>query len=121
MESKPSFTIYKIYYHAKPDGDFLVYVGRTRQPLRDRLRGHFKSGSRNAMTKPLDISGVSRIMYAEVPTEADMNLYEVYYIVKEHPILNADDRASDDPTVLLPELSFKQWENSLFQKWGGVV
>jgi hypothetical protein len=69
------------------------------------------------MTKRLDIGKVSRITYATVPTNADMIVYEVYYIVRDHPLLNRDDRAEDDPTITLPELDFSVWDSPLFEKW----
>ena len=66
-------TVYRIYY-----GDQIVYVGRTNQPLQDRIRGHLFA---KPMHRTLNIDLVSKVEYAEFNTEADMNLYEIYYVL----------------------------------------
>jgi hypothetical protein len=109
MSASKTHILYKIYY-----GDTLVYLGRTNQPLQTRLRGHF---FKKPMHRTIDISQVSRIEYAEFPTEADMFLYEVYYINKLKPPLNVDDRALDDLTVSLPEKIFEEFDCHLMDKW----
>ena len=101
-----SHTVYKIYY----DED-VVYVGRTNQPLRTRIHGHLFA---KPMHRIIDINQVSKVEYAELPTEADMNLYEIYYILTLHPALNVDDKTKDYPTVSLPELEFV---NAEFPRW----
>lgn len=101
--------LYKIYY-----GDVLVYLGRTNQPLQNRLRGHF---FKKPMHRVIDINQVTRIECAEFPTEADMYLYEVYYINLFKPRFNVDDRAQDDITVTLPEVEFVPYECPLFDNW----
>lgn len=101
--------LYKIYY-----GDTLVYLGRTNQPLQTRLRGHF---FKKPMHRTIDINQVTRIEYTEFPTEADMFLYEVYYINKLKPPLNVDDRALDNLTVSLPEKTFEEFDCQLMDKW----
>lgn len=101
--------LYKIYYD-----DCLVYIGRTNQKLQDRLRGHF---FKKPMMRTLDLHNVSKIEYAELSTEADMNLYEIYYILKLKPCLNKDDKAKDDLTVSLPELKWNEFELTLKDKW----
>jgi len=50
-------TLYKIFY-----GNTLVYLGRTNQPLQNRLRGHF---FKKPMHRCIDIELVTRIEYAE--------------------------------------------------------
>lgn len=105
--------LYKIYYSA-PNGDFLAYLGRTNQPLKRRLHGHF---FKKSFHKMLDPRQVSRIEYAEFPTEADMFLYEVYYINKFKPPFNRDDKAKDDLTVSLPDVAFQPFECDLMEKW----
>ena len=74
------FLIYRIWY-----GDCLVYVGRTKQPLQSRIRGHLFS---KPMHRTVNIEQVTKIEYAELGSEADMNLYEIYYILQLHPPLN---------------------------------
>ena len=105
------FTLYKIYY-----GDDLVYLGRTRQPVNTRLRGHF---FKKKFHKVLDIFSVTKIETAETESCADMYLYEIYYINKLHPSLNLNDAAADCLTVSLPELTFTEYHCHLFDKWKG--
>ena len=38
--SKNKYTIYKIFYDS-PTGEFIAYLGRTKQPINARLNGHF--------------------------------------------------------------------------------
>lgn len=102
--------LYKIYF----DNGLLVYLGRTRQKLQDRLRGHFFA---KPMHRFLDARHVTKIEYAECKTISDMYLYEIYYINKLKPGSNTDDKASDDLTVTLPELEFKEFECHLMDKW----
>lgn len=107
------FLLYRIYYDG-PAGDSLVYVGRTKQPLQDRIRGHLFA---KPMHRSIDIRLVTRIEYARLKTEADMNLYEIYYILKDRPPLNVDDKARDSPTVSLPELGWTEFKTPLWEKW----
>lgn len=104
------YILYKIYY-----GDELVYVGRTKQELKQRLRNHFFGG--NAMTKKLDILRTSRIEYHICESEADMNLLEVYLICLWKPVLNKDDKPHDNLTIYLPEPQFYQYFDPIIDKW----
>ena len=101
------FLIYRIWY-----GDCLVYVGRTKQPLQSRIRGHLFS---KPMHRTVNIEQVTKIEYAELGSEADMNLYEIYYILRLHPPLNVDDKARDDLSVTLPELEWKEFTTPLWE------
>lgn len=103
------FLVYRVWY-----GNALVYVGRTKQPLQDRIRGHL---FQRPMHRTIDIAQVTKIEYAEFKTEADMNLYEIYFILKEHPPLNVDDKAKDFPTVELPPVEWKEFSTRLWDKW----
>lgn len=103
------FVLYRIFY-----GEHIVYVGRTKQPLQNRIRGHLFG---KPMHRKIDIEQVSRIEYAEFKTEADMNLYEIYFILKWHPPLNVDDKAKDFPTVELPDVLWRKFETHLWGKW----
>ena len=101
--------IYKIFYD-----DQIMYIGRTKQPLQSRLRGHFFS---RPMLKILDAALTTKIEYAACQTTADMYLYEIYYINKLKPPINYDDRANDELTVNLPELKWIEYECPLLNKW----
>lgn len=107
------FVLYKIFYSGAAS-DFVAYLGRTKQPINARLRGHFY---KLPMHKLIDIFSVSRIELAECESEADMFLYEIYYINKFKPVLNRDDKAGDDLTITLPELEFRPYECKLLEKW----
>lgn len=103
------FLVYRVWY-----GDTLVYVGRTKQPLQDRIRGHL---FQKPMHRTIAIEQVTKIEYAEFETEADMNLYEIYFILKEHPPLNVDDKTRDFPTIDLPPVEWKEFKTKLWDKW----
>ena len=107
------FLLYKIYYD-----DALVYLGRTKQPLSSRLRGHF---FQKPMHRVIDINHVSKIEYASFPTEADMNLYEIYYILTLHPTFNVDDKTRDYPTVSLPDVKWKNFWPPKMEEWKEAV
>ena len=101
--------LYKIY-----EDDTLVYIGRTHQPLQDRLRGHFFG---KPMHRKIDIFRTTKIEYAELTTVADLYLYEIYYINKLKPPYNGKDKAHDELTIDLPGLNFKEFECKLRDKW----
>lgn len=108
------YIIYKIYYGGV-NGEFIAYLGRTKQPINARLRGHFKQFP---MHKLIDIFSVGHIEIAECKTEADMFLYEIYYINKYKPALNKDDKSKEELTISLPELDFRILHNEkMMQKW----
>lgn len=103
------YTLYKFYY-----GKYCVYLGRTAQPIADRIRGHFFA---KPMHKKVEINAVTKIEIAECKSEADMYLYEIYYINLLKPMLNRDDKACDELSIALPELKFMEYEPKLLEKW----
>lgn len=109
MASPVGFLVYRIYY-----GEHIAYVGRTKQPLQSRMRGHMFA---KAMHKNISIHNVSKIEYTECKSQADMYLYEIYYICKWKPVLNRDDKPLDDLTLELPELSWKEFIPSNWEQW----
>ncbi|MCM1234164.1 MAG: GIY-YIG nuclease family protein [Ruminococcus flavefaciens] len=112
--SNHEYIIYKIFYDS-PTGEFIAYLGRTKQPINSRLNGHFFG---KLMHKKLDVLQVSHIEIAECKTEADMFLYEIYYINKYKPPINADDKSREQLTIILPELEFETLHNeALMEKW----
>lgn len=106
---KKNFLLYRIYY-----GDVLVYLGRTKQPLQARIREHL---FKKPMARSLFIDQISKIEYSEFHTEADMNLYEIYFINLWKPPLNIDDKTKDDLTVHLPDVTWNSFETPLWGKW----
>lgn len=112
------YLLYKVFYKGA-DGEFIAYLGRTKQRINARLRGHFKQ---LPMHKMIDIFSVSRIEVAECKTEADMFLYEIYYINKYKPTLNKDDKSKEKLTIELPELDFKTLHNEeIMEKWKNEI
>lgn len=103
------YILYRIYY-----SDNIIYLGRTKQKINDRLRGHFFS---KPMHKTISIHNVNKIEIAECKTESDMTVYEVYYINKLKPVLNRDDKAYDELTIELPELNWIEHNCHLLEKW----
>ena len=102
-------TLYKIYYNLN-----CVYLGRTNQPITSRLRGHFFA---KPMHKVVDIKFVTKVEVCTLKTEADMYLYEVYYINKLKPTLNRDDKAFDELSVILPELDWQEYNPPRMAIW----
>lgn len=103
------FTLYRIYY-----GEHIVYLGRTMQPLQNRIRGHL---FKKPMHREIYIDQVSKIEYTTFESQADMYLYEIYFINLWHPALNRDDKATDALTVSLPEVEWKTFATPLWEKW----
>lgn len=110
MASPKGFILYKIYY-----GEHLAYLGRTKQPLQARIRGHM---FQKPMHRNIDIHNVSKIEYTECKSTADMYVYEIYYINLLKPPLNRDDKADDDLVdIHLPELEWKEFVPSKWEEW----
>lgn len=103
------FHVYRIFY-----GEELVYVGRTMQPIKDRIRAHLL---RPLNKRVIDIKRVTKIEYADLDTESDMNLYEIYYINLFKPVLNIEDKSMDPLTIRLPELSWKVFTTPMWSRW----
>lgn len=106
MASPKGFILYRIWYR-----NCLAYIGRTKQPLQARIRGNMFA---KPMHRAIDIHNVTKIEYAEFATEADMNLYEIYYINLWKPPLNVDDKARDNLSISLPD---KEWMEFVPVHW----
>lgn len=109
LASPKGFILYRIWY-----GNNLVYLGRTKQPLQSRIHGHMFAA---AMHRAIDIHNVTKIEYVMLQTEADMNLYEIYFINLWKPSLNVDDKARDNLTISLPELKWKPFIPTNWESW----
>lgn len=101
--------LYRIFYD-----DEIVYIGRTNQPLQDRIRGHLFA---KPMHRKIEIEKVTKIEYAEFASEADRNLYEIYFILLYKPLLNVDDKCRDPLTIELPPIVWKPFVTRLWNKW----
>lgn len=104
-----SFILYRIFYDEN-----LVYLGRTKQPLKDRIRGHL---FQKPMHRSINIDLVTKIDYAEFLSEADMNVYEIYFINLWKPVLNIDDKAKDGLNINLPDVTWTEFQTHLWDKW----
>ena len=115
-------TIYRIWYSKEPterdsSKEFLVYIGRTKNDLTQRIRQHFME---HPFQKKLDIKGVSHIDYTTFSTVADMYVAEILLINQYKPPLNVDDKARDELTlpIELPPIEWTRWEKpQLMEKW----
>lgn len=103
------FTLYRIYYD-----EHIVYLGRTMQPLQNRIRGHL---FKKPMHREICIHQISKIEYATFQSQADMFLYEIYFINLWKPPLNKDDKAFDALTITLPDVEWKLFTTHLWDKW----
>lgn len=109
MASPKGYILYRIYCNNN-----IVYLGRTKQTLQARIRGHMFA---KPMHRAINIHNVSKIEYTELPTEANMNLYEIYFINLWKPALNVDDKARDDLTITLPDLCWQEFVPSNWDDW----
>ncbi|MCH5264233.1 MAG: hypothetical protein J1F42_15140, partial [Lachnospiraceae bacterium] len=69
------------------------------------------------MHRAIDIHNVTKIEYTMLPTEADMNLYEIYLINLWKPPLNIDDKAKDSLTIQLPTLEWQEFHPTNYENW----
>ena len=113
LEGIPRFVKWNIAYYTKPnipkednigcyfiydnDGE-LVYVGKSNSNLYER-----SCTSAQERTK----GNFSKIELYSMPTQADTNIYEMYFIAKYNPKFNSDSRCIDNPTFELPKLKPK--------------
>lgn len=85
------------YFIYDNDGE-LVYIGKSNSNLyersctsaQDRTNGDF-----------------SKIELYSMPTHANTNIYELYFIAKYNPKFNSDSRCADYPTFELPKITPK--------------
>lgn len=109
MNHIKGFILYKFHYTCG-----CVYLGRTKQKLQDRIRGHLFA---KPMHRKININQIIKIEYAEFKTAADMNVYEVYFINKLKPPLNVDDKENDQLSIELPKVDWIEYKPRLWEKW----
>ena len=109
MNKVKGFILYRIYYE-----DHIVYLGRTKQLLQERIRGHL---FQKPMHRIISMDCISKIEYTTFPTEADMNVYEIYFINLYKPALNVDDKCKDFLTITLPDVKWELFTTPLWNKW----
>ena len=64
--SMRGFLLYRIFYQGAGGKDTIVYIGRTKQPLQTRIRGHLFA---KPMHRTISIEQVTKIEYAQLPTD----------------------------------------------------
>lgn len=78
------------------DKNKIVYVGKSNSNLFNRACSSTRERVDNKFSK---------IELLEMPTQADTNIYEMYYIAKYNPIYNCDARCPDNPTCKLTDIA----------------
>lgn len=87
---------YYIYKYLNKNEE-IIYIGLTSRPIQRRIKEHEVEELQKE---------TYRIEYAKVKTEADMRMYELYYINKYNPKFNTRDLYVDGNQITLPELNF---------------
>lgn len=87
---------YYIYKYLNKNEE-IIYIGLTSRPIKKRIKEHEVEELQKE---------TYRIEYAKVKTEADMRMYELYYINKYNPKFNTRDLYVDGNQITLPELNF---------------
>lgn len=87
---------YYIYKYLNKNEE-IIYIGLTSRPIQRRIKEHEVEELQKE---------TYRIEYAKVKTEADMRMYELYYINKYNPKFNVRDLYVDGNQITLPELNF---------------
>ena len=88
----PETVGYYVYFYYV--NDELIYVGRTKT-VWARYNAHLREHDL--------YSQITKIIIYEFLSDADMMLYEKYYITLYHPPLNKADTQWNKPSILLPE------------------
>lgn len=101
--------LYKIYSE-----NGLIYIGRTKYPLENKLREHF---FKTPSTKAINIECITKIEYSVFHTEADALLYEDYYINLLKPPLNHDRKSKEPLSISLPETMWYPFESKRIDEW----
>lgn len=102
------YIIYQIYF-----GHRCVFIGITNIDLTSELRVKFFG--QNA----IDVSRVSKIEYAILPSMADCFVYQAYLINSIKPLYNKVGKARDviSQEIILPEVNFIEYNNPIVDKW----
>lgn len=99
------FILYRIWY-----GNLIAYVGQTIQTLEKRTRQHF------LYDNDLDLQAVTKIEYAILKSQADLNVYEIYFMNKYKSFENRNGYANDKLSINLPELEWLLFDQKILEK-----
>lgn len=92
-------------YRFIDENNQIIYVGKTVQNLRDRFRGHYHLPEEC-------YEQTVKIEYATLCTEADLGIYEIYYINQLKPVYNTDFLWDGELSIVLPELEWILYEST---------
>lgn len=73
----------------------IIYVGKTKQELKTRIRGHLSAGH---LPKEC-YEELNSVEYVEFETEADMDFMEIYFINNFRPKYNKANLSSKSPKI----------------------
>lgn len=85
---------YFIYDYEEKEN--IVYVGKSNTNLLNRASSSARERTNGRFSK---------IELLEMPSHADTNIYEMYYIAKINPFYNFDSRCADNPTCELNDIA----------------
>lgn len=71
----------------------VVYVGKTRQPLEDRIHRHFGSGGH---LQKAQLATVTKVEFLELKSRVEMDIVELYYINLWRPIFNTQAKYEEE-------------------------
>lgn len=112
-EELRNYTLYKIYSEYG-----IVFIGHAKENLMLSLRDHFFNAP---FTRKINIDYVTKIECVNFSSEADLLIYETYYINKLKPALNWEQKAADEVHINLPELDFKEYTCPLMDSWKNEI
>lgn len=92
-------------YRFIDENNQVIYVGKTIQNLRDRFRGHYHLPEKC-------YEQTVKIEYATLDTEADLGIYEIYYINQLKPVYNTDFLWDGELSIVLPDLEWILYEST---------
>lgn len=81
----------QVYLATNNDNDELVYIGKSKNLI-------------NRIASSIQEKKATKYRYALLESDADMNIYEIYYISKYKPKLNIDCVPQKNLTVTLPNI-----------------
>lgn len=98
-------------YRFLNENDDILYVGKTRQLIKKRMRDHF--GSQGHLSTEC-YSEVANVEYLKLGSRMEMDIVEIYYINKYKPLFNVHLKYEENLTVHLGE---HVWERLDFKVW----
>lgn len=92
-------------YRFLNENNQIIYIGKTTQDIKDRFNTH-----RHLLKKCYE--STTKIECADLNSESDLGVYEIYYINKFKPQYNTASVWDGELTINLPELKWYTYEES---------